>query len=79
MKAKTKETIDDYVTKGYRPGSFVYALLANDLMRALGTADAENRRDIFDICSYVYNNIPDNVHGSYEIVDKHLRSFRERE
>jgi hypothetical protein len=79
MKTVTKETIDNYVSNGWRPGGFVSAVLANDLMGALSSADLENRRDIFEICAYVYNNIPRNVHGSYEIVEKHLQSFRKKE
>ena len=79
MKARTKETIDNYVTKGGKPGDFVTAVLANDLMGAFGSADNENRRDMFEIVQYVYNNIPNNVHGSYEIVERHLQSFREGE
>ena len=67
---RTKETIDNYVTKGLEPGGFVHAVLANDLKGALGQADAMNRECLFAIVGYVYSFIPHNAHGSYEIVQK---------
>ncbi len=68
MKSLTKESIDNYVRLGIPPGGFVASVLANDLMGALGRADEGNRLDIFEICEYVYNEIPADSHGSYEIV-----------
>lgn len=72
MKQTTKDTIDNYVTKNWEPGGFVTAVLANDLMGAFGRADIENRQDLFEICEYVYNEIPGSCHGSYEVVKKWL-------
>jgi len=79
MKSLTKESIDNYVHLGIPPGDFIKAVLANDLMEALGRADEENRFDIFEICQYVFNEIPAKCHGSYEIVDKWLEAkYEER-
>ena len=72
MKRDTKETIDNYVTKNWEPGGFVTAVLENNLMEALGRADIVNREDIFEICEYVYNEIPSICHGSPEKVRKWL-------
>jgi len=71
--ADTKKTIDNYVEHGYRPGHFVHAVLANDLMGAFGAADSNNTKYMRNIVSYVYNDIPSNCHGSYEIVEKWLQ------
>jgi hypothetical protein len=73
MKQSTKDTIDGYVKHRWRPGSFVQAVLENDLMSAMGQADEQNRRDIFEICMYVYNEIPGSCHGSPERVRTWLK------
>ena len=72
MKQDTKDSIDRYVKDRIPGGSFINAVLANDLMGAFGRADVDNSRDMKEICSYVYNEIPLSCHGSYEIVEKWL-------
>ena len=62
------DAIDLYVEKGCEPGGFVLAVLRNDLMDAMGRADVFNRMTLFDICGYVYNEIPAPCHGSPEKV-----------
>ncbi len=51
--ALTMETIDRYVKYGLRPGSFVDAVLTNDLMAAVGRADMGNLHALPAICLYV--------------------------
>lgn len=68
MKAITKESLDLYVSDRYETGGFLRAVLENNLMQAMGRADAENRRDLFEICGYVYNDMPARSHGSPEKV-----------
>ena len=67
-----KESLDKYAKDRIPPGGFLIAVLANDLMEAMGRADENNRYNLHDICSYVYNNIPSGCHGSYDIVDAWL-------
>jgi hypothetical protein len=74
---RTKDTIDNYVLKGWKPGGFVHAMLANDLKGACGAADSINRRYIFEICSYIYNHTPYQSQGSYQAVDEWLEMHRE--
>ncbi len=76
MKESTKSAIDRYVERT-PTGSFVRAVLENDLMGAMGQADDENRRDLFEICMYVYNEIPGVCHGSREKVDAWLHPKKE--
>ena len=77
IKQSTIQTINDYVEHGYEPGGFVTAVLANDLMASFGRADHENQATLFQICSYVYNEIPLSCHGSYEKVEEWLKRVRE--
>jgi len=79
IRPEMKEAIDQYAEQGVPMGDFLTALVANDLMSALGRADDGNRRDIFQLCMYVYNEIPSDSHGSYERVDEWLKSFTKNE
>ena len=74
----TKQTIDNYVHKGWEPGDFVRAVMANDLMASYSRADDNNTRHMVDIVRYVYNKTPVNCHGSYKIVEDWLNSFRKK-
>lgn len=78
IKESTIQSINNYVTKGFEPGGFVRAVLANDLMGALGRADMENRLTLHAICTYVYNEIGAHLHGSYDVVKKHLHDIHEQ-
>ena len=75
---RTKQTIDNYVLKGYRPSGFVTALLANDLKTACGAADDINKRYIWEICSYIYNQTPYQSQGSYQAVENWLAMHRDQ-
>jgi len=55
-----------YVEEGILPGSFLSACFANELVEALGCADEKNRFAIFDICSWLYNEVPMGCRGSRE-------------
>ena len=79
MKRETKETIDNYVEKGWEPGGFVRACLENNLKEAIGRADPGNLRDIKEIVGYIYMHIPAKVWGSPAKVEHHLLSFREKD
>jgi hypothetical protein len=74
MKPEIKESIDRYVAERVPTGGFLKAVLENDLMEAFGRADEDNRLDLFEICSYIYNNIPNICHGSPEKVKEWLNA-----
>jgi len=63
------ESLERYAKQGVPPGGFLRAVLANDLMEAVGRADIYNIHALPAICSYIYNGIPLDSWGSYEIVD----------
>jgi hypothetical protein len=60
----TKGGIDRYVRDGCMPGSFVRAVLENDLREAFARADENNTREMFSIVEYCYNKIPGGCWGS---------------
>lgn len=66
------ESLKAYVEQKRPTGGFLYAVLSNDLFRACEKADDINRHILFDITSYIYNNLPTACHGSKEKVDKWL-------
>jgi hypothetical protein len=73
--AHIKESIDRYVYHHIAPGSFVTAVLSNDLAGALRTADENSLRGLRDIVRYIHSEIPNSCHGSKSKVTKwkHLR------
>ena len=68
-----KAALDRYVNHKIRPGSFLEAVLSNDLFDAIGRADNVSRACLFDICKYVYNELPGDCWGSREIVERWLK------
>lgn len=73
MKEKTKQAIDRYAEHHTPTGSFLKAVLENDLAAAVGRADEDNLRDIKEIVQYVYWEIPSPCWGNPEKVKKWLK------
>jgi hypothetical protein len=65
---EAKDSITRYVNEGVPTGGFLEAVLANDLMEAVGRADSTSLVNLFDICVFIYNEIPVAAHGSRERV-----------
>lgn len=55
-----------YVEHGIEPGSFMSAVICNDLSEACARADDINRYRLFDIVSWFYNEAPGGCWGSRE-------------
>jgi len=70
----TLETLDDYVAHGLATGSFVKAVLSNDLFGAFAQGDKSNLAAIHEIIAFVYNEMPSTCHGS----PKHYSAWLER-
>lgn len=60
----TKAGIDNYVKNHIPCGSFLQAVLCNDLRGACENADDINKHNLFDIVSYLYNHTPYSCWGS---------------
>jgi len=56
-----------YIERGIEPGSFLTAVLANDLLQAIGRADSINRTFLYKYHSFLVT-IPSIAKGSYESV-----------
>ncbi len=74
MKASIVESLKRYVKQRIPTGGFLRAVLENDLFRAIDRADDDNRRDIHEICMYIYNEIPLTCWGSPEKVEQWLQN-----
>jgi len=67
-----------YLSDGIPTGDFLRAVLANDLMEAVGRADCDNCEALPHIVSWVYSHVPRLARGSYEAVDTWLKKMAEK-
>ena len=65
-------SLERYIEYGCHPGSFLTAVLENNLFEAFARADYVNQHNMFNIVSWIYNNAPITCHGSKEIVIEHI-------
>ena len=70
----TIDTLKRYTDNRLATGSFLRAVLANDLFEAVARADEMNMQTIPLIVKYIYNELPGGCWGSYEAVDAYLAS-----
>lgn len=66
-----------YLEHGVLPGSFLTAVLENDLKGAFGRADHINESRIKDIVTFLYNYAPGPCWGSPQKVASWVASFSE--
>lgn len=66
--AHTLQAIDNYIEHRYEPGSFLCAVLTNNLRDAIGSADHINRMKLKEIVEYIVWEIPAIAWGSPEKV-----------
>lgn len=71
--------LERYLNHGIAPGSFLTAVLCNDLSDAFGRADCVNSANLKNIVSYVYHHIPYSAWGSREKVEAFMRQASRRE
>ena len=64
-----------YIENGITPGSFLTAVICNDLSESFGRADETNRARLFDIVSFFYNEAPGPCWGSRDKMDKWIAQF----
>jgi|TARA_R110000824_G_scaffold50752_7_gene141523 hypothetical protein len=61
-----------YLKEGTSPGNFLTNILENDFMQAIAHADGSNSLCITAWAKWVYNDIPLDCHGNYQIVNDHI-------
>ena len=59
-----QDGVRDYIERGYKPGSFLLAVLRNDLVGAFGLADSINRGALQAWARWLYNDAPSLCWGS---------------
>lgn len=64
--------LDEYQHRRVPPGSFVHAVLTNDLYAALRKADEANLLRLRHIVRYVYCHMPVECRGSQDAVERWL-------
>lgn len=69
-------SINDYVYLGVPTGSFLAAVLSNDLKESIGRADDTNLVALPHIVAYLYNEIPAALWGSPTKVAAHIEAKR---
>lgn len=79
VREDVKQALIDYAIKGHPLGTFLTYVVENNLMMALGHADSYNRASIYQICHFIYNELPAGCHGSKEIVRQHYARFRSKQ
>lgn len=60
------DAIKLYVLHGIPPGSFLTAVLSNDLFEAVGRADDANQQALVGWVLFLYNYVPSGCKGSPE-------------
>jgi len=78
MRADIKESLDQYAENGRPTGDFLRAVLENDFFEACGRADEDNARDLKEIASYIYNELPGNCHGNSWVVSGWIEKFKKQ-
>lgn len=67
------EGVHNYLAFGDRPGSFLMAVLSNDLLGAFQQADENNRQSMLGWAMMLECCIPMHCRGSKQAVDKWLK------
>jgi len=70
----TQGAIERYINNRLYPGSFLGAVLSNDLKQAVTLADEENKEALVEIVYWFYNRAPRHCWGSVELFRNYLNS-----
>lgn len=74
IEPRFRESIDAYVATGRPTGSFLEAVLSNDLMEAFARADSGALDNLPHIVAYLYNKVPSGCWGSRERVREWIKA-----
>lgn len=64
------DSVVQYVLRGVHPGTFLSAVISNDLRAAVCHADEHNERRLVQWAKWFHNEAPANCHGSPEALRK---------
>ena len=71
------DAVQRYIENQIPPGSFLTAVICNDLREAFARADSSNRLAMFEWVSWFWNEAPHNCWGSPEAMKAWLEPERE--
>jgi len=69
--------LNRYLVDRIAPGSFLRAVLENDLMGAVGHADEESAKELKALVSWLWQEMPSNLWGTKERVSAWLKPGKE--
>lgn len=72
------ETLNSYVLNGTTPGSFILAVLCNDLWLTFSKADDDNLKRVFATIYYVHNCLPRESWGSESAVKNWIENYHKK-
>ena len=75
---RMEHSIQDYIQHGIIPGSFLVAVISNNLKEAVGTADEENKRNLPAYIGFFYNQAPSPCWGSEKKMKDWIRMHEEK-
>lgn len=73
----TQAGINNYVCNGVPTGSFLQAVLSNDLFEAFCRADSDNTKNMLGIVTFIYNYVPKCCYGDIATIKEWLRLHKE--
>ena len=68
MSDYTLPAMENYLMHGFHPGSFLMAVLKNDLAAAVGRADTTNFANLGNIVKWMVYNVPEAARGNCQRV-----------
>ena len=69
LPAGVQSPMQQYIRYGLHPGGFLYAVIVNDLRRAVEYGSAENLKTLPDIVQWLIEHAPAECHGSPGLVE----------
>lgn len=69
-----KDSLDRYVNHRIETGSFMRAVLENDLFEAINRGDKDSLEALPNIVRYIYNNVRSDCYGSPQRVREWLKN-----
>lgn len=74
-----REGVKLYLERGLKPGSFLLAVLENDLAEAFARADETNRMALYNWVRFLCSEMPKKSWGSKEEVEAWMKKKREED
>lgn len=69
LSIETQAGLTRYIVDHIEPGGYLRAVLENDLMTAIQTADSTHLKQLKSLCNWIFNHAPGNSWGDRCTVD----------